>query len=39
MSALDPIHKGKLRVSVISENGKEAIVAIHGPDEFCGRDA
>jgi len=30
------IHKGKLRVSVISESGKEAIVAIHGPDEFCG---
>jgi CRP-like cAMP-binding protein len=36
MSALDPIHKGKLRVSVIYENGKEAIVAIHRPDEFCG---
>ena len=30
------IYRGKLRVSVISQSGKEAIVAIHGPDEFCG---
>jgi CRP/FNR family cyclic AMP-dependent transcriptional regulator len=30
------IHSGKLRISVLSEQGKEAIVAIHGPDEFFG---
>jgi len=27
---------GKVKMSVISEQGKEAIVAILGPDEFCG---
>ena len=30
------IQKGKVRVSVLSEQGKEAIIAIHGPDEFFG---
>ena len=30
------IQKGKVRVSVISDRGKEAIVAILGPDEFFG---
>ena len=30
------IHEGKVKVTVISEQGKEAIVAILGPDEFCG---
>jgi CRP/FNR family cyclic AMP-dependent transcriptional regulator len=33
------IHKGKVKVSVISKLGKEAIVAIRGPDEFCGENA
>ena len=30
------IHKGKVKVTVTSERGKEAIVAVRGPDEFCG---
>jgi CRP-like cAMP-binding protein len=30
------IHSGKVKVAVTSERGKEAIVAIRGPDEFCG---
>jgi CRP-like cAMP-binding protein len=30
------IHEGRVKVTVISEQGKEAIVAILGPDEFCG---
>ena len=30
------IHTGKVKVTVISVRGKEAIVAIRGPDEFCG---
>jgi CRP/FNR family transcriptional regulator, cyclic AMP receptor protein len=33
------IHKGKVKVAVISKLGKEAIVAIRGPDEFCGEGA
>jgi CRP/FNR family cyclic AMP-dependent transcriptional regulator len=33
------IHEGKVKVSVISKFGKEAIVAIRGPDEFCGEGA
>ena len=33
------IHKGKVKVVVISERGKEAIVGIRGPDEFCGEGA
>ncbi len=30
------IQGGKVKVTVISEQGKEAIVAVLGPDEFCG---
>jgi CRP/FNR family cyclic AMP-dependent transcriptional regulator len=30
------IHEGKVKVTVISEQGKEAVVSIMGPDEFCG---
>src|SRR5215217_3607868 len=30
------IHDGKVKVTVISEQGKEAVVAILGPEEFCG---
>ena len=30
------IQKGKVKVTVISEQGKEAVVAILGADEFCG---
>ena len=30
------IHDGKVKVTVISEHGKEAIVAVLGEDEFCG---
>ena len=30
------ILKGKVKVTVVSEQGKEAVVAILGPDEFCG---
>jgi CRP/FNR family cyclic AMP-dependent transcriptional regulator len=30
------VQKGKVRVSVVSERGKEAIVSILGPDEFFG---
>src|SRR6202051_2322518 len=30
------IHTGKVKVTVVSTLGKEAIVAIRGPDEFCG---
>jgi CRP-like cAMP-binding protein len=33
------IHKGQVKVTVISKLGKEAIVAIRGPDEFCGEAA
>jgi CRP/FNR family transcriptional regulator, cyclic AMP receptor protein len=33
------IHKGKVKLTVISKRGKEAIVAIRGPDEFCGEGA
>ena len=33
------IHAGKVKVTVISKLGKEAIVAIRGPDEFCGEGA
>jgi len=28
------VHKGKSKVSVISDRGKEAVAAILGPDEF-----
>jgi CRP-like cAMP-binding protein len=30
------IQKGKVKLTVISEHGKEAVVAILGPGEFCG---
>ncbi len=30
------IQGGKVKITVISEQGKEAVVAILGPDEFCG---
>jgi len=30
------IRSGKVKVTVISEQGKEAIVAVMGPDDFCG---
>src|SRR6187200_607911 len=30
------ILKGKVKVTVISEQGKEAVVAVLGSDEFCG---
>jgi CRP-like cAMP-binding protein len=33
------IHKGRVKVTVVSKLGKEAIVAIRGPDEFCGEGA
>ena len=33
------VHTGKVKVTVISKFGKEAIVAIRGPDEFCGEGA
>jgi CRP/FNR family transcriptional regulator, cyclic AMP receptor protein len=30
------IQKGKVKITVVSEHGKEAVVAILGIDEFCG---
>ena len=30
------IQKGKVKITVVSEQGKEAVVAVMGPDEFCG---
>jgi CRP/FNR family cyclic AMP-dependent transcriptional regulator len=30
------VHEGKVKITVISEQGKEAVVALLGPDEFCG---
>lgn len=30
------IQKGKVKISVVSEQGKEAVVGVLGPDEFCG---
>ena len=30
------ILKGKVKVTVVSEQGKEAVVAVLAPDEFCG---
>jgi CRP/FNR family cyclic AMP-dependent transcriptional regulator len=33
------IHMGKVKVTVLSKHGKEAVVAIRGPDEFCGEGA
>jgi CRP/FNR family transcriptional regulator, cyclic AMP receptor protein len=33
------IHEGRVKVTVVSKLGKEAVVAIRGPDEFCGEAA
>ncbi len=33
------VHTGQVKVTVTSNLGKEAIVAIRGPDEFCGEGA
>src|SRR5580692_874706 len=33
------IHTGQVKVTVISKLGKEAVVAIRGPDEFFGKGA
>jgi CRP/FNR family transcriptional regulator, cyclic AMP receptor protein len=33
------IHRGKVKITVVSKLGKEAVVAIPGPDEFCGEGA
>jgi CRP/FNR family cyclic AMP-dependent transcriptional regulator len=33
------VHSGQVKVTVISRLGKEAVVAIRGPDEFCGEGA
>jgi CRP/FNR family transcriptional regulator, cyclic AMP receptor protein len=33
------IHEGKVKVTVVSADGKEAVIAIRGPDEFCGESA
>ena len=33
------IHTGRVKATVISDLGREAIVAIRGPDEFCGEGA
>src|SRR5271156_4047551 len=30
------IQKGQVKIFVVSERGKEAVVAVIGPDEFCG---
>ena len=30
------IQKGKVKITVVSEQGKEAVVAVLGPHEFCG---
>jgi CRP-like cAMP-binding protein len=30
------IHSGKIKITVVSEQGKEAVVAVLGSDEFCG---
>jgi CRP/FNR family cyclic AMP-dependent transcriptional regulator len=30
------IQEGKVKVTVVSAKGKEAVVAVMGPDEFCG---
>jgi CRP/FNR family transcriptional regulator, cyclic AMP receptor protein len=30
------VQKGKVKITVVSEQGKEAVVAVLGPDEFCG---
>jgi len=32
------IHQGKVRLTVVSEQGKEAVVAILGPSHFLAKD-
>ena len=32
------IRKGKIKLNVISDQGKEAVIAVLGPDEFCGEE-
>ena len=32
------IQKGKVKITVLSEQGKEAVVAVLGPDEFWVKD-
>jgi CRP-like cAMP-binding protein len=39
MDSVFYIHKGKVKITVISERGKQAVVAIRGPHEFCGEGA
>src|SRR6202042_3653529 len=33
------LHTGQVKLTVVSKLGKEAVVAIRGPDEFCGEGA
>jgi CRP/FNR family transcriptional regulator, cyclic AMP receptor protein len=33
------IQKGQVKITVVSEQAKEAVVAVLGPDEFCGEGA
>ena len=33
------LHTGQVKVTVVSTRGKEVVVAIRGPDEFCGEGA
>jgi CRP/FNR family transcriptional regulator, cyclic AMP receptor protein len=33
------IHKGDVKITVVSKRGKEAIIAIRGRNEFCGESA
>ena len=33
------VYRGKVKITVISKLGKEAVIAIRGPDEFCGEGA
>jgi CRP/FNR family transcriptional regulator, cyclic AMP receptor protein len=33
------LHTGQVKLTVVSKRGKEAVVAIRGPDEFCGEGA
>jgi CRP-like cAMP-binding protein len=33
------IQRGQVKLTVVSEQGKEAVVALSGPDDFFGRDA
>ena len=33
------IQTGQVKIAVISEQGKEAVIAVLGPDEFCGEGA